>query len=218
MAYLVGRKEFYSLSLEVTPAVLIPRPDSEFVVVEFLALTKTLERSAAVDVGTGSGCLALASAHRHPGARFVAIDLSEEALAVARKNAAQHGVADRVDFRLGDRLGPVIGDEPFDAILSNPPYIPTAQIPNARARRPRLRAAPGPRRRPGRPRLVKGLIEQSLSLLKPGGHLILEIGTDQEKPVRDLIAAHPAFRLAPTIHDHAQHPRVIRATLIVASG
>ncbi len=87
VAYLVGRKEFYSLPFEVSPAVLIPRPESEFVVVEFLTLTKGMESPRAVDVGTGSGCLAVASAFRHPGARFVAIDISEEALAVARKNA-----------------------------------------------------------------------------------------------------------------------------------
>ena len=97
----MGRKEFYSLAFEVSPAVLIPRPESEFVVVEFLTLTKGMESPRAVDVGTGSGCLAVASAFRHPGARFVAIDISEEALAVARKNAAQHGVVDRIDFRLG---------------------------------------------------------------------------------------------------------------------
>src|SRR6516165_1657762 len=104
VAYLVGRKEFYSLAFQVSPAVLIPRPESEFVVVEFLALTRGLESTRAVDVGTGSGCLAIASAHRNAGARFVAIDISEAALAVARKNAAQHGVADRIDFRIGDRL------------------------------------------------------------------------------------------------------------------
>src|SRR4051794_40041909 len=85
VAYLVGRKEFYSLPFEVSPAVLIPRPESEFVVVEFLALTKGQESVRAVDVGTGSGCLAIASAHRSPAVRFVAIDVSEPALAVARK-------------------------------------------------------------------------------------------------------------------------------------
>jgi release factor glutamine methyltransferase len=212
VAYLVGRKEFYSLPFEVTPAVLIPRPESEFVVVEFLALTKALESVRAVDVGTGSGCLAVASTHRHPGLRVVAIDISEEALAIARKNAVQHGVADRVDFRLGDRLGPVIGEGPFDAVISNPPYIPTSQIDRLEAGvrdyEPRLALDGGSDGLD----MVKGLIEQSIPLLKPGGHLILEIGTDQEKAVRDLIAAHPELRLAPTIHDHAQHPRVIRAT------
>src|SRR3954468_8232373 len=129
VAYLVGRKEFYSLTLTVSQAVLIPRPDSEFVVVEFLALTKSLEQPRAVDVGTGSGCLALACAHQHKTATFVAIDISPEALAVAEANAKTLGLADRVDFRLGDRLGPVAGEAPFDAIIANPPYIPTGVIP-----------------------------------------------------------------------------------------
>src|SRR3954468_19801696 len=93
VAYLVGRKEFYSLTLTVSQAVLIPRPDSEFVVVEFLALTKSLEQPRAVDVGTGSGCLALACANRHKTATFVAIDISPEALAVATANAEKLGLA-----------------------------------------------------------------------------------------------------------------------------
>jgi len=212
VAYLVGRKEFYSLAFEVSPAVLIPRPESEFVVVEFLSVTRGLEATRAVDVGTGSGCLAIACAVRNPGARFVAIDVSEEALAVARRNAAKHGVADRIDFRLGDRLEPASGEEPFDVVLSNPPYIPTADIPGlevgVRDYEPHLALDGGP----DGLAMVRGLVEQSIPLLKPGGHLILEIGTAQEKPVRGLIEAHPELRLAPTIHDHAQHPRVIRAT------
>jgi release factor glutamine methyltransferase len=142
----------------------------------------------------------------------VAIDISEEALAVAHKNAAQHGVADRIDFRPGDRLEPVRSEGPFDAIVSNPPYIRAAQIdelePGVRDYEPRLALDGGPDGLD----MVGGLIEQSVGLLKPGGHLFLEIGTDQEKPVRDLIAAQTALQLAPTIHDHAQHPRVIRAT------
>jgi release factor glutamine methyltransferase len=212
VAYLVGRKEFYSLSFEVSPAVLIPRPESEFVVVEFLSLTRDLESIRAVDVGTGSGCLAIASTYRKPGARFVAIDASEQALAVARRNAARHGVADRIDFRLGDRLGPVLGEEPFDVVVSNPPYIPTADIPGlevgVRDYEPHLALDGGPDGLD----MVRGLVEQSVPLLKPGGHLILEIGTAQEEPVRSLIEAQSGLRLAPTIRDHAQHPRVIRAT------
>ncbi len=125
VAYLVGRKEFYSLAFIVSPAVLIPRPESEFVVVEYLEQTRHLASPRAVDVGTGSGCLAIASAHRQPAAHFVAIDVSEEALAVARRNAAQLGVLDRIDFRLGSQLEPIAGEGPFDAIISNPPYIPS---------------------------------------------------------------------------------------------
>jgi len=98
VAYLVGRKEFFSLAFEVSPDVLIPRPESEFVVTEYLAITSQLESPQCVDVGTGSGCLAIASARQQPRAHFVAIDICERALAVARRNAAQLGVADRIDF------------------------------------------------------------------------------------------------------------------------
>lgn len=212
VAYLVGRKEFYSLPLTVTPAVLIPRPDSEFVVVEFLALTKALEGPRAVDVGTGSGCLALACAHHHKTARFVAVDISAEALDVATANAEALGLADRVEFRQGDRLEPVAGDSPFDAILSNPPYIPTNVIPTLE---PGVRLYEPHQALDGGEdglRMVASLIAAAAPLLKPGGYLILEIGSDQEAPVRALIEAEPALELAPTVRDHANHPRVVHAT------
>lgn len=212
VAYLVGRKEFYSLSMAVSPAVLIPRPDSEFVVVEFLNLTKALDNPRAVDVGTGSGCLALACVHQHKTARFVAIDLSPEALTIAEANAKKLGLADRIEFRQGDRLGPVADEGPFDVILSNPPYIPTDVIPTlepgVRLYEPHTALDGGA----DGLRVVAPLIADAVSLLKPGGHLILEIGSDQEKAVRDLIAAQPDLILAPTIRDHANHPRVVRAT------
>jgi release factor glutamine methyltransferase len=212
VAYLVGRKEFYSLAFEVSPAVLIPRPESEFVVVEFLALAKGLASLRAVDVGTGSGCLAIASAHRLPEVRFVAIDISKEALEVARLNAAKHGVLDRIDFRQGDLLGPVANDGPFDAIISNPPYIASEEIsrlePGVRDHEPRTALDGG---QDGL-RTVTRLIEQAVPLLKRGGHLILEIGTAQENAVRAVIEVQPELHLAPTILDHAKHPRVIRAS------
>jgi release factor glutamine methyltransferase len=212
VAYLVGRKEFYSLPLIVTPDVMIPRPESEFVVVEYLELTRHLESPRAVDVGTGSGCLAIASAYHQPRARFIAIDVSEPALEIARRNASIHGVADRIDFRLGELLAPVAALEPFDAIISNPPYIPTATIehlePGVRDYEPRQALDGGP----SGVDLVARLIEQSVALLKPGGHLILEIGADQEESVRSLIQSQSQLKLAPTVRDHAMHARVVRAT------
>jgi len=212
VAYLVGKKEFYSLSLAVSPAVLIPRPDSEFVVVEFLARFKGSESPLCVDVGTGSGCLALASAHHHKSARFLAIDVSPGALAVARSNAEKLGLSDRVEFREGDLLAPASGEGPFDAILSNPPYIATAVIPTlepgVRDHEPHLALDGGA----DGLRVVDRLVAQAIPLLKVGGHLILEIGSDQEAPVRSLIAARPELELAPTVRDAANHPRVIRAT------
>jgi release factor glutamine methyltransferase len=211
VAYLVGRKEFYSLPLAVSPAVLIPRPDSEFVVVEFLASLGALSGPKAVDVGTGSGCLALACTHHHKSARFWAVDRSAEALAVAAQNARALRLADRIEFRQGDLLAPVAESGPFDAIISNPPYIPTGVIPTleqgVRDYEPHLALDGGP----DGLRMVTRLIAQAVPLLKPGGHLILEIGTAQEEPVRALIAAEPSMQLAPTVRDYANHPRVIRA-------
>jgi len=211
VAYLVGRKEFYSLSFEVSPAVLIPRPDSEFVVVEALTKLKVMEAPRCVDVGTGSGCLALACVHQHKTARFVAVDLSPEALAIARGNAANLGLLDRVEFLEGDLLEPLAGEPPFDLILSNPPYIATDVIPTlepgVRDFEPHLALDGGP----DGLRLVDRLIAQAIPVLKSGAYLILEIGSDEEGPVRSLIGARPEFDLAPTIRDAANHPRVILA-------
>ena len=214
VAYLVGRKEFFSLSFTVSPDVLIPRPESEFVVAEYLNAMRGVESPRCVDVGTGSGCLAIASAHRQPGARFVAIDISERALEVAKANAAELGVADRIDFRLGAGLEPLGGEDAFDAIIANPPYIATDQIDQLEAGvrdyEPRLALDGGP----GGLAVVSRLIEDAPAHLRPGGHLILEIGSAQESPVRALIEKQPGLKLAPTVYDHANHPRVIQAARI----
>lgn len=212
VAYLVGRKEFFSMALTVTPAVLIPRPDSEFVVVEFLAAFKGVDSPRVVDVGTGSGCLALACAQAHKTASVIAIDVSPDALDVARRNAEALGLAGRVAFREGDLLGPVADDGPFDAILSNPPYIRSEVVPTlepgVRDFEPHLALDGGP----DGLRVVAPLIEQAVPLLKPGGTILLEIGSDQEAGVRALLEAQPSLSVTPTVRDHAHHPRVLRAT------
>lgn len=212
VAYLVGRKEFFSLALTVSPSVLIPRPDSEFVVVECLAALKSVDSPRVVDVGTGSGCLALAIAQGHKTATVVAIDLSEEALAVARGNAESLGLTDRVAFRRGSLLEPVADEGPFDAIVSNPPYIKSAVVPTlepgVRDFEPHLALDGGP----DGLGVVTPLIEQAVPLLKPGGTIFLEIGSDQEGDVRGLLEARPELAVASTVRDHARHPRVLKAT------
>jgi release factor glutamine methyltransferase len=212
VAYLVGRKEFFSMALTVTPSVLIPRPDSEFVVVEFLSAFKGVASPRVVDVGTGSGCLALACAQSHKTAKVIAIDLSENALDVARRNAEALGLIGRVEFRQGNLLGPVADIGPFDAILSNPPYIKSGVVatlePGVRDYEPHLALDGGP----DGLRIVAPLIEQAVPLLKPGGMILLEIGSDQEADVRALLEAQPSLTVAPTVRDHARHPRVLKAT------
>jgi release factor glutamine methyltransferase len=180
-------------------------------VVESLAKLKGIEAPSCVDVGTGSGCLALACVHQHKTARFIAIDLSPEALEIARANSEKLGLADRMEFREGDLLEPVKGEGPFDLIVSNPPYIASAVVltlePGVRDFEPHLALDGGE----DGLRVVDRLIPQAFALLKPGGHLILEIGSDQEEPVRALIANQAGFELAPTIRDAANHPRVLCA-------
>jgi release factor glutamine methyltransferase len=211
VAYLVGKKEFFSLTLTVNPSVLIPRPDSEFVVVEFLAAFKGVEAPRIVDVGTGSGCLALACIQNHKTATALAIDISADALLVAERNAECLGLSGRVSFREGNLLQSIKDDGPFDAILSNPPYIKSEVVPRLErgvsAFEPHLALDGGL----DGLRVVAPMIQQAVSLLKTGGILLLEIGSDQEADVRALLAAEPELDLSPTVRDHANHPRVLKA-------
>ena len=124
VAYITGAREFWGLDFEVSPAVLVPRPETEVLVEEALKLIDARPGAIArvADVGTGSGCIAVALAHSRPGVTVVATDVSEEALAVARRNASRHGVAGRVEFLRAPELE---GVGPVDLVVSNPPYIGT---------------------------------------------------------------------------------------------
>jgi release factor glutamine methyltransferase len=211
VAYLVGRKEFFALPFEVSPAVLIPRPESEFVVMECLRLAQGLVEPRILDLGTGSGNLAVAVAHRHPQARVTAVDLSPEALAVARRNADRHGVADRIRFLVGDLFEPLAVGERFDFVLSNPPYIAREDVerlpPGVRDYEPHLALNGGP----GGYAVFDRLVAQAGRFLEPGGYLIVEIGAPQEGPTRQRIADQGGYELGETIHDYSGHPRVLRA-------
>lgn len=210
VAYLVGRKEFYGLELKVSPAVLIPRPDSEHVVIECLTLAKMMLHPRMVDMGTGSGNLAIAIAKHHATAELTAIDRSPEALKVAQENAAQHGLSERIRFLEGDLFGPLEAGEVFDVIFSNPPYIADDEMPKlpigVREYEPHLALQGGP----GGFVVFDRLIAEARTRLISGGHLIVEIGSPQEKPARAKLAALPEFVLAPTIYDYSGHPRVLR--------
>ena len=211
VAYLVGRKEFFSLPFEVGPAVLIPRPDTEELVVECLRLAKPLAEPMILDLGTGSGNIAVAVAGRHKGARVTAADLSPEALAVARRNAEKNGVAGRITFLEGDLFAPVPAGARFDFVVSNPPYIPTGDLPKlergVRDYEPHRALDGGPDGFAVFERLVSG----APAYLKPDGYLIVEIGSPQEAGARARITAVSGYELGPTLKDGSGHPRVLRA-------
>lgn len=214
VAYLVGHKEFFKLDLEVSPAVLIPRPDSELLVLECLELARKLPAPRILDIGTGSGNLAIAVAKQHVGARLTATDLSAAALQVARRNAQRHQVAARIRFLEGDLFAPLEPQERFDLILCNPPYIPHEELPRlpagVRDYEPHLALDGGP----DGFALFDRLIAQAPEHLEAGGWLLIEIGAPQELPARQRLSADSRYRLLPTVRDFSGHPRVLRAQYV----
>jgi len=211
VAYLVGCKEFFSLEFEVTPAVLIPRPDTELVVTTCLDLAHSLPRPRVLDLGTGSGCLAVAVAKQHKGAQVIAVDVDPAALTVARRNAERHGVTSRIDFLEGDLFAPLPAGAQFDFILANPPYIPADDIaklaPGVRDYEPHLALNGGP----DGYAVLERIASQAKHYLASGGHLIVEIGSPQEEPARQRLGAHAEYELADTVVDFSGHPRVLQA-------
>jgi release factor glutamine methyltransferase len=211
VAYLLGRKEFFSLEFEVTPAVLIPRPDTEWLATECVKRARSLGAPRILDVGTGSGCLAVALAQQLEQAQVTATDLSAEALEVARRNAARHKVAERIRFFQGDLLDAVPPGETFDFIVSNPPYIPSAVIdqldPDVREHEPRLALDGGP----DGFLVFDRLIDQTPARLVPGGWLLVEIGAEQEQEGRNRLARIAGYQLGATVRDLAGRPRVLPA-------
>lgn len=189
VAYLVGSKEFFLLSFEVSPSVLVPRPATETLVTTALDAIQGIESPTLLDVGTGSGCIAIAIAARNIAAGLVAIDISDEAIAIASRNAAKLGVADRIELRKGDLYSAVRADERFDVIVSNPPYIPSGDIGGlgreVRDHEPRLALDGGADGLAVIDRLISGASER----LKPGGWLHLEIGIGQDATVRARLEA-----------------------------
>jgi release factor glutamine methyltransferase len=212
VAYLVGKREFYSLSFQVSPDVLIPRPETELLVVALLDLAKCHSgRPLAVcDVGTGSGILAVCAA-KYLDCRVTAVDVSPAALAVAKANAASHGVAERIAFIGSDLLETVPAAARFDFILSNPPYVSTAEFerlpPMVRDFEPRTALVAGPQGT----EVIARLIPQAASRLASGGHLLIETSPMVHESVRALLCAEPRLELGPTIKDLARLPRVVPA-------
>jgi len=207
--YITGEQEFYGLALHVTPAVLIPRPETEHLVEAVLAELDSQKTLRVLDVGTGSCAIAIALAHHLPHAQIVATDISGATLKVAAENAVQHDVAGRIRFAESDLLQELPPSEAlFDAIVSNPPYVPSAERddmhPQVREHEPATALFAGADGLD----IYRRLIPQARVALKPGGLLALEIGHGQRDAVASLLAGWEAVRF---VDDLKSIPRVALA-------
>jgi len=214
VAYLVANKEFYSLPFFVNQDVLIPRPDTECLVDVALRVGKKENWKLILDLGTGSGCIAIALAKSLPQVKVIAVDISAKALEVAAKNAIVNKVADRVNFVHGDLFAPLEKGLAFDAIVTNPPYIPDNDIKDldkdVKDYEPRLALSGGA----DGFSVFDRILADAGSSLKIGGHLFIEIGSPQEEPSRARFNSYSGFQLYPTILDGGRNPRVLHATKI----
>ncbi|HVX11140.1 MAG TPA: peptide chain release factor N(5)-glutamine methyltransferase [Pirellulales bacterium] len=211
VAYLVGRREFYSLDFSVTPDVLIPRPETEFVVIRLLDLASPADREWSIaDVGTGSGVIAVCAAKWLPASRVLAIDRSPQALEVAAANATSHGVGDRVTCLESDLFATVPEGQTFDFIVSNPPYVAEDEVAglsrDVRDFEPRGALVAGPHGT----ETIAELLRQAADRLNPGGWLISEISPQIEGPVRELATDDGRYELGPTVKDLAGLARVVQ--------
>jgi release factor glutamine methyltransferase len=206
LAYITGQKEFWNLTFLVTPTVLVPRPETELLVEIALQLFPDREASfSGADVGTGSGCIAVTLAKERPRAVVLATDISAGALAIARLNAGRHGVSRRIEFLETDLLNGA--PDPFDLIVSNPPYVPSVDAPSLQ---PEVRDyEPAVALFAGEDGLdaIRRLIADSVRRLNPRGALVFEFGFGQEQAVEQLVSATPGLRLQEIRKDLQSIPR-----------
>jgi release factor glutamine methyltransferase len=207
VSYILGTREFWKLDFEVGPDVLIPRPETELIVEETLALVGKDSRPFIMDIGTGSGCIAVVLAHEIPGARIIATDVSRHALDVARRNAARHGVASRIQFVETSFLDGI--DQMADVIVSNPPYVPSlsqpALTPEVRDYEPPVAVFSG---EDGLDAL-RSVLRCSAARLAPGGWLVMEFGLGQDSCVTSLVNDQSGIELVKIRHDLQDIPRTV---------
>jgi release factor glutamine methyltransferase len=203
MQYLTGEQEFIGLRFEVSPAVLIPRPETEHLVEAVLERFEREEAVRIVDVGTGSGAIAVALAHALPHSRVTAVDLYPAALEVAHRNAQRHGVVDRLTLLPSDLLAS-IDTADFDVVVANPPYIASGEVlePQVANYEPHSALYAGPTGL----EIYERLIPQAARVLKPGGWLMLEIGYGQSAAVWNLMHGWAGVTL---VNDLQGIPRVV---------
>jgi release factor glutamine methyltransferase len=213
VAYLVGQREFFSLSFRVTRDVLIPRPDTETLVMEVLDAIKGHNNPRVLDMCTGSGCVAIAVAKNNKNVHVTASDLSTAAVAIARENAERHNITDRVKLLESDLFASIPSDVKFDVIASNPPYVPSAEIdqldPEVSQHEPRSALDGGP----DGLEILRKIIDEAPSRLVPGGLLLLEFTPEQAEALESLTINDGRYDEVTIRKDLAHRPRVLKARL-----
>jgi release factor glutamine methyltransferase len=215
VAYLTGCREFYGLELKVTPAVLIPRPETERLVELVLERIPVQSEARVLDLGTGSGCVAIAIARQRPRVRMVAVDAAAEAVALARENAARHGVRN-LRIICGDWFG-AVPHERFDVVAANPPYVAACDphlVVGDLPFEPRQALVAGP----DGSECIAAIVAAARQHLNPGGWLLFEHGHDQGARARRLLAAAGFGRQLSTWRDLAGLERVSGAQLDPSCG
>lgn len=215
VAYLVGYREFYSLRIRVNESVLIPRPETEHLVIETLDQAKAMlaedahRQLAIVDVGTGSGAIAVAIAKHLPAVNLIAVDISNDALEIAKWNAQQHAVAERITFQQSDLLASIPKDRSIDIIVSNPPYVSDAEYeqlaPTVRDHEPKLALVAGP----SGTELIERLLVEAADRLRSGGQLIIELSPMIADQCADLVKQTGHYGEPKFIKDLAGFRRVM---------
>jgi release factor glutamine methyltransferase len=211
LAYITGTREFYGRLFGVEPAVLIPRQETEMVVDAVLDLTRNGTAVRVLDIGTGSGCLAITIAAERAAAQVTATDASEAALTVARQNAARIGVKQRIEWRLGDLIAGATG--PFDVIMTNPPYVPEGDRASLDPEVVEYEPAAALFAGEDGLEVIRRLVPAAATLLRPGGSLIIEIGAGQSRAVEAILGQSKGLRLMRFVHDLQSIPRVAIAAV-----
>jgi len=207
LQYITGHQEFFKLDFEVTPDVLIPRPETELIVEAALELVDTNAEFAFADIGTGSGCLAVSILNECRTTRALAIDISEQALRITQRNAERHRVANRLRLVQSDLFDAISVNETFDLIVSNPPYVSDDEMKTLQRevqREPRAALAGGS----DGLALIRRLLLDAPGHLTPGGYLVFEFGINQDVAIRDLVDRE-VWKLIEIRNDLQQIPRTI---------
>lgn len=238
LQHIIGSTSFCGLELAVNRHALIPRPETELLAEKGWKFLEKLEAvpsgepragdcdgpthpstlpeervnptPTALDLGTGTGCLVITLAVHCPDARLVATDISGKALELARQNAARHNVLERIDFRQGDGFGAFDSPKPFDLIISNPPYIPTGEIPTLQAE---VREHDPHQALDGGPdglNFFRRIAGEARPFLKAGGKIMLEFGDGQAQPIREIFEAQK-WIVEAIVEDYTQRPRILIA-------